>query len=110
MSAVDPLLDFDLLRPTERVPSSGRRLRVVEEPSRRRRPKLVYGIVALAGALAIGTAQMALSIMTTQSSYELSALTQEARQLTWQKQILADDVAGLSSPSTSPPMHRRSAW
>lgn len=98
MSAVDPLLDFDLLRPTESVPSSGRRLRVVEEPSRRRRPKLVYGIVALAGALAIGTAQMALSIMTTQSSYELSALTQEARQLTWQKQILADDVAGLSSP------------
>ena len=41
---------------------------------------------------------MALSILTTQSSYELSTLTQEARQLTWQKQILYDDVAGLSSP------------
>jgi hypothetical protein len=41
---------------------------------------------------------MALSILTTQSSYELSTLTQEARQLIWQKQILHDDVAGLSSP------------
>ena len=74
------------------------RLRVVEEPSRRRRPKLIYGVVALVGALTIGAAQMALSIMTTQSSYELATLTQQARQLTWQKQILYDDVAGLSSP------------
>lgn len=78
--------------------SSARRLRVVEEPSRRRRPKLIYGIVALAGALTIGTAQMALSILTTQSSYELSTLSQEARELAWQTQILSDDVAGLSSP------------
>lgn len=78
--------------------ASGPSLRVVDEPSRRRRPKLVYGIVALIGALTIGTAQMALSILTTQSSYELSTLSQEARELTWQKQILYDDVAGLSSP------------
>lgn len=81
-----------------RPSSPGGRLRVVEEPSRRRRPKLIYGVVALVGALTIGSAQMALSILTTQSSYELSTLTQEARQLTWQKQILYDDVAGLSSP------------
>jgi hypothetical protein len=81
-----------------RTKNPARRLRVVEEPSRTRRPKLIYGIVALAGALTIGAAQMSLSILTTQSSYELSTLTQEARQLTWQKQILYDDVAGLSSP------------
>jgi hypothetical protein len=81
-----------------RTTTTDRRLRVVEEPSRKRRPKLIYGVVALAGALTIGAAQMALSILTTQSSYELSTLTQEARQLTWQKQILYDDVAGLSSP------------
>ena len=78
--------------------TTGRRLRVVEEPSPKRRPKLIYGVVALAGALTIGAAQMALSILTTQSSYELSTLSQEASQLTWQKQILYDDVAGLSSP------------
>jgi hypothetical protein len=93
MSAADAVT-ADLLGTPARRSASDRRLRVVEEPSRRRRPKLIYGVVALAGALAIGTAQ----ILTTQSSYELSTLTQEARQLTWQKQILYDDVAGLSSP------------
>lgn len=75
-----------------------RRLRVVEAPARRRRPRLLYGIVAVVGAFVIASAQMALSIMTTQASYELSALTQEARDLTFQKQILYDEVAGLSSP------------
>ena len=94
MSAVNAL---PVAAPARRSAPS-RRLRVVEEPSRRRRPKLIYGVVALVGALTIGSAQMALSILTTQSSYELSTLTQEARQLTWQKQILYDDVAGLSSP------------
>ncbi len=75
-----------------------RRLRVVEEPAQRRRPRLVYGVVAVMGAFLIAAAQMSLSIMTTQGSYELSALTQEQRDLTYQKQILYDDVAGLSSP------------
>ena len=102
MSAADALsgevLGAGTLASSGRRTSPERRLRVVAEPSRRRRPKLIYGIVALAGALTIGTAQMALSILTTQSSYELSSLAQEARQLTFQKQILYDDVAGLSSP------------
>jgi len=96
MSAVAP--SASVLAPQTPARSSGRRLRVVEEPSRRRRPRLMYGVVALTGALTIGAAQMALSILTTQSSYELSTLTQQARELTWQKQILYDDVAGLSSP------------
>ncbi len=34
----------------------------------------------------------------TQTSYELSALTSQQRDLDWQKQMLQDDVAGLSSP------------
>jgi hypothetical protein len=73
-------------------------LHAVATPASRRRPKLVYGVVAMAGAIAILVAQMVLSIMTTGSSYELSKLSQQQRQLTWQKQILYDDVAGLSSP------------
>ncbi len=75
-----------------------RRLRVVDAPTRRRRPKLLYGVVAVLGAFLIAGAQMALSIMTTQSTYEISALTKEQRELTYEKQILYDDVAGLSSP------------
>lgn len=82
----------------ERADAPNRRLRVVDAPARRRRPKLFYGIVAVLGAFLIAGAQMALSIMTTQGTYELSALTQQQKELTYQKQILYDDVAGLSSP------------
>jgi hypothetical protein len=82
----------------DRTGSPARRLRAVEAPARRRRPRLLYGVVAVLGAFVIAAAQMVLSIMSTQASYELSALSQEARDLTFQKQILYDDVAGLSSP------------
>lgn len=80
------------------TPSPGRPLRAVERPTRRRRPRVAYAIVALAGALSIGAAQMVLSVLTTQTSYELASLSSEQRTLTWQKQILDDDIAGLSSP------------
>jgi hypothetical protein len=80
-------------------PASGRRLRAVESPAlRHRRPRLAYAIVAVAGAIAIGAAQMALSIGTTQTSYQLAQLNAQERDLTYHKQALYDDVAGLSSP------------
>ena len=79
-------------------PARGERLRAVEQPLPRRRPRMLYGIVAVAGAVLIAAAQMGLSILTTQTSYELSALTSQQRDLDWQKQMLQDDVAGLSSP------------
>ncbi|GAA5209320.1 hypothetical protein [Microbacterium kyungheense] len=82
----------------DRADAPRRRLRIVDAPARRRRPKLLYGIVAVAGAFLIAAAQMSLSLMTTQGTYELSTLTQQQRDLTYQKQILYDDVAGLSSP------------
>lgn len=75
-----------------------RRLHVVDAPARRRRPKLAYGIIAVGGAVAIALAQMGLSILTTQSTYEVAALQQQQRNLTYEKQMLYDDVAGLSSP------------
>jgi hypothetical protein len=80
----------------QRVP--GRLLRPVVGPRSRRRPRLAYGLLAVAGALAIAGAQMLFSVLSTQSSFELSTLTQQQRELTWQKQILYDEVAGLSSP------------
>ena len=41
---------------------------------------------------------MALSVLTTQGSYQIADLTSQQRQLDWEKQMLYDDVAGLSSP------------
>lgn len=73
-------------------------LRPVEQTAPARRPRLAYGLIAVAGALLIAGAQMGLSVLTTQSSYELKALTSQQRAVAWQKQILQDDVAGLSSP------------
>lgn len=78
--------------------SPRRRLRAVPQPARARRPRLAYGIVAVLGAFLIGAAQMSLSILTTQTSYEIVALTKQQSELTWQAQILYDEVAGLSSP------------
>lgn len=75
-----------------------RRLHAVTAPSTARRPRLLYGLIAVAGAVAIAGAQMGLSILTTQGSYELKELTAQQRTVDWQKQILEDDVAGLSSP------------
>jgi hypothetical protein len=92
MSQLAPLLP---VRRPEVAPT--RRLQVVDAPVRRR-PRLVYGVVAVAGAVTIALAQMALSIMTTQGAYEVAALTQQQRELTYQRQILSDEVAGLSSP------------
>lgn len=93
-TALDAAIDSAVV-PVRRF--SPRRLQAVENSSRRR-PRLVYGVVAVAGALTIAAAQMAVSIITTQTSYQLSSLNQQQRELTWQKQILDDELAGLSSP------------
>lgn len=73
-------------------------LRPVEQVGRRRRPRVAYALTALLGALAIAAAQMGLSVATTETTYRVSELTQQQRELTWQKQVLYDEIAGMSSP------------
>ncbi len=97
MSTATTALRTPAVRPPQPA-APERRLRAVDAPARRRRPKLLYGVVAVLGAFLIAGAQMALSIMTTQGSYELSSLSSQQRDLTYQKQILYDEVAGLGSP------------
>ncbi len=94
---LDPFIGASAL-PSAPRRDTGRRLQALEQPQPHRRPRLVYGVVAVCGALLIGGAQMGLSILTTQSSYQLSTLTEQQRALDWQKQMLQDGIAGLSSP------------
>lgn len=83
-------------RVEESLPS--RHLRAVERPSRRRRPRMAYAVVALAGAALIAGGQIALTIATTQDSFVAAKLSQQNRQLTWQAQAAAQDLDGISSP------------
>ncbi|CAL4859451.1 hypothetical protein [Microbacterium sp. MM2322] len=64
----------------------------------RRRPRRVFGVVAVAGALAIAGVQMGLSIVTTQGAFEVKSLTSQQQDANYRKQILQEEVAGLSSP------------
>ncbi|WP_394289542.1 hypothetical protein [Microbacterium sp.] len=89
------LASITTVRPAETPRTT---LRPVTGHAPRRRPRLVFGIIAVAGALAIGATQMGLSILTTQDAYEVRALTSEKRAVTWEKQILQEEIAGLSSP------------
>lgn len=66
--------------------------------SRRRRPRLAYAVTALAGAALIGAAQLGITTLTAQSSYDLADVEQTQHQLTLDQQELTEQLAGLSSP------------
>lgn len=83
------------LRPVERT---GARAGWLPQARPRRQPRVAFGIVAVLGALAIAGVQMGLSIVTTQGAYEVRTLTAQQRDATYEKEILEDEIAGLSSP------------
>lgn len=95
------IAEIDLLpspEPRRRPERSERPLRALEAPQKRRRPRLAYGIVAVTGAALIAAAQLGVSILTTQSTYELADVRAEQRQLTLDAQELREDIVGLASP------------
>lgn len=95
------IAEIDLLpspEPRRRPERSERPLRALEAPQKRRRPRLAYGIVAVTGAALIAATQLGVSILTTQSTYELADVRAEQRQLTLDAQELREDIVGLASP------------
>lgn len=78
--------------------SPGRTLRPVVAPVARRRPKLVYALVALGGAALIGASQIGLSLAITNDSFVLADLTSQQRELNLQASALHDELAGIESP------------
>lgn len=85
-------------RPNTAAPRTERRLTSVTAPAPRRRPKLAYALVAVAGAAAIAAAQIGLSLAITNDSFVLADLTSQQRELDLQTSALQDDLAGISSP------------
>lgn len=75
-----------------------RKLQPVTRAAVRRKPKLAYALVALGGALAIGAAQIALSLATTQDSFTLASLSSQQRELNLKTYALQEELTGLSSP------------
>lgn len=84
--------------PTHAPKRSERQLTTVTAPAPRRRPKLVYALIALGGAAAIGAAQIGLSLAITHDSFVLADLTSQQRELNLQSSALQDELAGISSP------------
>ncbi|MBT2486345.1 MULTISPECIES: hypothetical protein [unclassified Microbacterium] len=84
--------------PAAPAPTPQRRLQPVGEPARRRKPKVAYALVALGGALAIGAAQIALSLAITQDSFTLASLSSQQNELNLQTHALQQELTGMSSP------------
>lgn len=80
------------------APERQRHLRALPTPSVRRAPRLVHGVLALAGIVGIVVAQLGLSVVISEGAYTLSALANESTALARTEQSLGEDVAVLSSP------------
>ncbi|QMU98470.1 hypothetical protein FVO59_15725 [Microbacterium esteraromaticum] len=85
-------------RPAPRTEPPRPRLAPVTAPAARRRPRLAYAALAVGGALAIGAAQMGISLATTQDAFVLAGLNSQQHELGLQKQALHEQLVGMSSP------------
>lgn len=84
--------------PQTTSPSRSRHLRALPRPEIRRKPRLVHGIVALAGLGLIMAVQLGLSLMLSDGAYQLSALQSQSSQLSRDAQGLNEQLDVLSSP------------
>ncbi|MDR2997918.1 MAG: hypothetical protein LBU78_07350 [Microbacterium sp.] len=80
--------------------ASERRLHALGAPGRKRRPRLAYALLAVAGVAVIGILQMGLSLASTQDSFVLADLNAKQRALSLEKQAMQDELVGLSSPQS----------
>jgi hypothetical protein len=81
------------------APRPDRALRPVETPAvPRRRPRVAYSALAVGGALAIGVAQMGVSLASTQDAFTLANLNNKQHELNLDKRALNDQMVALSSP------------
>jgi hypothetical protein len=77
-----------------------RHLRALPSPRAlgRRAPRLVHGVIALAGLAGIVCAQLGLSVVISEGAYRMTALQAESTSLARAEQSVAEELAVLSSP------------
>lgn len=71
--------------------------RPVDRPDRRARPRATYAVITVASLAVIFAAQLLLSIAVTDSTYQISALQAEQKELVRQKDALAEKLNLLGS-------------
>lgn len=82
----------------EREPERRRRLIALPRPTVRRAPRVVHGVVALAGLGAIILGQLGLSMVLGEGAYEIAALQSTSAQLSREQQALQEQLDALESP------------
>lgn len=87
-----------LVQPLAPEEAPRRRLRALEAPRRRKRPKVVYAAAAIVSLLIIGAAQVGLSLAITQDSFALAELRGQQRELALQVDAIGAHLNGLTSP------------
>ncbi|AMB58713.1 hypothetical protein [Microterricola viridarii] len=65
---------------------------------RKARPKLVYGVTAVLGIIAIIAAQLVLSVVTSQGAYEIAALQTQQKDAVRDAQMVTEDLDRMKSP------------
>ncbi|QHC58407.1 hypothetical protein [Rathayibacter sp. VKM Ac-2760] len=99
-AVIDPVIDRSSTarpaRPAE--PAQRPRIEAVPAPERQARPKLVYGIVAVAGLFAIIVIQLLVSVGLSEGAYQIATLQGEQKTLTRGNAEKQDVVDTLSSP------------
>jgi hypothetical protein len=71
---------------------------VTTRGQRRARPRMVYALVAVSGLFVILVAQLLLSIVLSQGSYDISALQATHKELSRDQQALSENLRVLQSP------------
>lgn len=93
-----PELSLPARSPRE-VEEHPRHIEIVTTRSQRRaRPRVVYALVAVAGLFVILIAQLLLSIVLSQGSYDISALQATHKELSRDQQALTENLRVLQSP------------
>ena len=71
---------------------------IAPREGRRRRPRVVYAVVAVIGVFAILVTQLLLSITLSEGAYRISALQTQAAELDRDAQVLVESLDALRSP------------